>query len=329
MSAGPNDQDFVQWARDAMGIEAQALAEASSHIGESFAAAARLILKSTGKVVVTGLGKSGHVAHKIAATLASTGTSSFFLHPSEALHGDFGMLQKQDVLLALAYGGETNEVNEVARFARRIGIPVVSITGSPESTLARLSNYVLDGRVAREADALNLAPTCSSTVAIALGDALAVSLMQARGFSQGDFASLHPAGTLGRRLSIVRDHMHSGDKLPTVSEDGDFHQVLDAVTVDNYGIAAVVGKDGDMVGAISDGDLRRALLKLGPDALKRKAKDLMSPKPKVIKETDLALDALAMMNEYRISRVFVTRADHPHRPVGLVRLIDLLAAKIL
>jgi arabinose-5-phosphate isomerase len=328
-STEASSKDLVQWAREALKAESDALAEASARIGDAFADAARAVIASSGKVVVTGLGKSGHVARKLAATLSSTGTSAFFLHPSEALHGDFGMVQKHDILVAVAYGGETNEVNEVARFARRIGLKVVSITGGTESTLARLSHFVLDGRVAREADVLNLAPTSSSTVAMALGDALAVAIMRARGFSQGDFASLHPGGSLGRRLSLVRDHMQSGEKLPKVREDGDFLAVLEAVTIDNYGIAAVVDAAGAMIGAISDGDLRRAMLKRGAAALKDKAKDLMSPKPKVIQETDLALDALAMMNEHRISRVFVVGAEHPARPVGLVRLIDLLAAKIL
>lgn len=326
---GPTE--LVAWAREALQVEAQALQAASAHVGDAFVGAANTILKSTGKVVVTGLGKSGHVGRKIAATLASTGTSAFFLHPSEALHGDFGMVQSTDTILAIAYGGETNEVNEVARFGRRIGVPVISITGHLESTLARLSHYALDGRIAREADVLNLAPTCSSTVAIALGDALACVLMRARGFTKGDFASLHPGGSLGRRLSLVKDHMLAGDKLPKVSADGDFHHILQAVTGDGYGagIAAVVDVKEQLIGAVSDGDLRRALLKVGAESLKQTARDLMSPKPKTIKDTALALDAVAMMNEHKISRIFVVSEASGQKPVGLVRLIDLLAAKIL
>lgn len=319
--------DWVAWARETLALESAALAEASGRIGDAFVGAAKAVLGSSGKVVVTGLGKSGHVARKIAATLASTGTSSFFLHPSEAMHGDFGMLQPKDVLLAVAYGGETNEVNEVARFAHRISIPVIGITGSPDSTLAKLSHYVLDGRVAREADSLNLAPTCSSTLAMALGDALAVSLMRARGFSQGDFASLHPAGSLGRRLSLVRDHMQAQDKVGRVGENADFHAVLEAVTLHNFGITAVVDDTGRLDGAVSDGDLRRALLKGSAKALDHKAKDLMSRSPKTVSPTTLAIDALTFMNDHRISSLFVV--DGGSRPVGLVRLQDLLAAKIL
>lgn len=331
MSDQVGSAEFVAWGREALQIEAQALKDASAQIGEAFSGAVRTILQSKGKVVVTGLGKSGHVGRKIAATLASTGTSAFYLHPSEALHGDFGMVQPTDTLLAIAYGGETNEVSEVARFGRRIGIPVISITGHAESTLARLSHYALDGRVAREADVLNLAPTCSSTVAIALGDALACALMRARGFTKGDFASLHPGGTIGRRLSLVRDHMLSGDKLPKVAGNGDFHHILQAVTGDGFGagIAAVVDANEQLIGAVSDGDLRRALLKTGAASLSHTAKDLMSPKPKTIKDTALALDAVAMMNEHKISRIFVVSEDSGQKPVGLVRLIDLLAAKIL
>lgn len=323
--------EFILWGREALDQEAKALSDTALKISETFQLAAETIIASQGKVVVTGLGKSGHVARKVAATLASTGTSAFFLHPSEALHGDFGMLQRSDCLLAIAYGGETNEVLEVCRFARRVGIPVVAITGKPESTLGRLAHFVLDGSVSREADPLNLAPTCSSTVAMALGDALAVSLMRAKGFTPQDFASLHPGGSLGRRLSLVKDHMHSGDKLPTVEATADFHTVLEAVTFHNFGITAVLGDRGSLVGAISDGDLRRALLRLDAAALSCRARDLMSAKPKTIVDSALALDALALMNSGTrpFTSLFVTSAANPDRAIGLVRLHDLLAAKIL
>jgi arabinose-5-phosphate isomerase len=329
--ATPPPETLAGWARDALAAEAEAITVAAKRLNGAFAAATTAILARSGKVVVTGLGKSGHIARKIASTLASTGTSSFFLHPTEALHGDFGMLQPTDSLVAIAYGGETHEVLEVCRFARRLGIPVIGITGKLDSSLAQLSNFVLDGRVEREADSLNLAPTCSSTLAMALGDALAVTLMRARGFSQGDFASLHPGGSLGRRLSLVRDHMHGLDRVAQVRLDADFHEIIEAVTVRNFGVAAVVDADHRLLGAISDGDLRRALVRLGGDALQCSARDLMTATPKTVQAQALALDALTLMNEKQITQLFVLEAgdESPRRLVGVVRMHDLLAAKIL
>lgn len=321
--------EILSWGRETLIIESEALTKAAHRLDAAFFQAVHLILESPGKLVVTGLGKSGHVGRKIASTLSSTGTSAAFLHPSEALHGDFGMLQKADVLMAIAYGGETQEVIEVARFARRIGIPVIALTGQRSSTLAQLGHAVIDLHVDQEADPLNLAPTCSSTVTMALGDAMAVALMRARRFDQMDFASLHPGGSLGRRLSLVRDHMHAGASLPRVTAGDHFHDVLKAITVDNFGIAAVVSEEGSLIGAISDGDLRRALLTRGAQALACHAADLMSHGPKVIVETALAIDAVKLMNDLQISRLFVVGAGDEKKVKGLVRLQDLLAAKIL
>ncbi len=319
---------IIQSGQGTLLAEAAALTAAAQRLGQEFYQAVNLILSHQGKVVVTGLGKSGHVGRKIASTLSSTGTSAAFLHPSEALHGDFGMLQHQDILLAIAYGGETPEVVEVAKFARRIGITVLALTGKKESSLGQLSHVIIDCHVEKEADPHNLAPTNSSTLTIALGDALAVSLMEARGFTPRDFASLHPGGSLGRKLSLVKDHMHHGDNLPKIHRNDDFYQVLQAVTVDNFGIAAVV--DGDeLIGAISDGDLRRSLLARGADALKQQAQEIMSQKPLTILDSDLAIEAALKMNQNRVSRLFVeTSVVGKRQLVGLVRLQDLLAAKI-
>lgn len=329
MTSGYSAKDLVEWGQETLAAESKALADGAKKVGDAFAGAVQAILASSGKVIVTGLGKSGHVARKIASTLSSTGTSAFFLHPSEALHGDFGMMQRSDCLIAIAYGGETHEVLEVCRFARRIGVPVIGITGNLESTLARLSQFLIDSRVEKEADPLNLAPTTSSTMAVALGDAFAVTLMRARGFSKGDFASLHPGGSLGRKLSLVKDHMHTGENLPRTHEHADFHEVLSGVTAHNFGIVAITNQAGDLVGAVSDGDLRRALLKLGAKALTCTAKDLMSANPKVIAEGVLALDALTLMNDKRVTQLFVTQDVNSRKPTGIVRLHDLLAAKIL
>lgn len=323
------NSDLASWGRDALLVERDALDFAASRIGDAFAGAVEAILNARGKVVVTGLGKSGHVARKIASTLASTGTSAFFLHPTEALHGDFGMMQSNDCLLAIAFGGETQEVLEVARFARRSGLPVIGITGRIDSSLAQLAHFVLDGSVEKEADPFNLAPSASSTLAMALGDAIAVTLMRARGFSAADFASLHPGGSLGRKLSLVQNHMHTGKQIPTIASTANFHEVLEGVTRQNFGIVAVVNESGKLLGAISDGDLRRALLRLDSKALRQKASDLMTASPKTITSTALALDALRIMNEKQITQLFVVASGSSHDLVGIIRLHDLLAAKIL
>jgi arabinose-5-phosphate isomerase len=327
---------LAAWGREALECEAAALREAGARLGPAFVGACEAVLNAQGKVVTTGLGKSGHIARKIASTLSSTGTSAFFLHPTEALHGDFGMLQPQDCLIAVAYGGETVEVLEVARFARRLAIPVIAITGKADSSLAALCQFVLDGSVTREADYHNLAPTASSTVAIGLGDAIACAVSRARGFSQGDFAKLHPGGSLGRRLSLVKDHMHPLSDMARVEETADFHAILAAVTAHRVknrtlGIVAVLGKDGRLAGAVSDGDVRRALATMDAAALKCRAADIMTKTPKSIAARALALDAVTVMNEQQITSLFVTEGDgaDPAKVVGLVRLYDLLDAKIL
>jgi arabinose-5-phosphate isomerase len=239
------------------------------------------------------------------------------------------MLQPKDWLLAIAYGGETSEVLEVCRFARRIGVPIVAITGKKDSTLAKLANFVVDVTCEREADSLNLAPTSSSTLSMAAGDAIAVTLMRARGFSEVDFAALHPGGSLGRRLSLVKDHMKPKESLPLVAEDADFHKVLEIVTARNFGIAGVVSSKGELIGAVSDGDLRRALLQSGAKALNARASQMMSKTPKTVTSDSLALDALTLMNDKQITQLFVVASKDTKIPTGIVRLHDLLAARIL
>jgi arabinose-5-phosphate isomerase len=322
-------KQFRSWGQEALKIEAAAILAGAERLGDDFVSAIEGILSCQGKLVVTGLGKSGHIARKVASTLSSTGTSSFFLHPTEALHGDFGMLQPKDWLLAIAYGGETSEVLEVCRFARRIGVPIVAITGKKDSTLAKLANFVVDVTCEREADSLNLAPTSSSTLSMAAGDAIAVTLMRARGFSEIDFAALHPGGSLGRRLSLVKDHMKPKESLPLVAEDADFHKVLEIVTARNFGIAGVVSAKGELIGAVSDGDLRRALLQSGAEALRARASQMMSKTPKTVTSDSLALDALTLMNDKQITQLFVVASKETKIPTGIVRLHDLLAARIL
>ncbi|MFY7927407.1 MAG: KpsF/GutQ family sugar-phosphate isomerase [Oligoflexus sp.] len=316
---------ILDWGRQALEDESRSLAETAARLGPSFVAAVELVLASRGKVVVSGLGKSGHVGRKIAATLASTGTSSFFLHPSEALHGDLGMVQGSDVMLLIAFGGETRETLEVARFARRHRIPVIALTGKPHSSLAQSADCVLDGSVTREACPLNLAPTSSTTVAMALGDALAVALMRARGFQEQDFAQFHPDGSLGRQLSLVRDHMRRD--LPPLYEDDSFDRVLEVITAHNYGINAIFDLKNRLLGAITDGDIRRALLGRREQVFTQKASQLMTRNPKTIRPERLALDAVRMMEDFRITSLFVVSEQGEVQ--GLIRMHDLLAAKIV
>lgn len=320
-----SETSFLAWGRQVLIDEGQALAMAAGRLGASFEAAVERMKTLKGKVVVSGLGKSGHVGRKVAATFASTGTAAFFLHPSEALHGDLGMLQQSDILLLIAFGGETRETLEVAKFAKRHSIPIIAITGKAESSLAQLATYVLDGGVDREACPLNLAPSSSTTVAMALGDALAIALMRARGFSEIDFAQFHPEGSLGRQLSLVSDHMQKD--LLELHESDSMSRVLEVITARNYGIAAVFGADGGLLGVITDGDLRRALLSKQGAVFRETAADLMSRHPKTIGPHRLALDAVKLMEDNRVTSLFVV--DQQQKVLGLIRMHDLLRAKIV
>ncbi len=315
----------LAWGRSTLEAESDALKWTAERLGDEFCKAVELLSTLKGKVVVCGLGKSGHVGRKIAATLASTGTSAFFLHPSEALHGDLGMIQAQDALLLIAFGGETRETLEVARFANRNRIPVLAITGRLPSSLAQIADIVLDGSVSREACPLNLAPTTSTTVAMALGDALAVALMRAKGFQEQDFAQFHPEGSLGRKLSQVQDHMRQD--LPRLLPNDGFDLVLAQITAQNYGIVPVFDENSKLLGAITDGDLRRALLTRREAVFHLKASDLMTKNPKTIRQGQLALEAVRLMEESRITSLFVL--DDSQMVLGLIRMHDLLAAKII
>lgn len=317
--------EIITWGRETLQSEMSSLGRTAETLGQPFADAVNEILSSEGKVVVSGLGKSGHIARKMSATLASTGTPAFFLHPAEALHGDLGMMDAKDVLIAIAFGGETHETVEVAKAARRIGQKVIALTGKPTSSLASLGDIVIDGSVREEACPLNLAPTNSTTVALALGDALAVALMKARGFREKDFAQFHPGGALGRRLSLVVDHMR---QLPLMLQETEtFERILEVITHHNYGIAGVMDAKGALIGAISDGDLRRALMEKRSEVFQLKASDFVKGKPRTIDQGALAVDALRFMESHSISSLFVENSKGS--TVGLVRMYDLLAAKIV
>ena len=319
--------DIVASGRKVLRLESEALSEACDKLGQSFYDAVTLMDSVRGKIVVTGLGKSGHIARKVAATLSSTGTPACFLHPAEALHGDLGTITTNDLLLAFAFGGETTEVLSVCDYSSRLGVPIISITGKLASSLAKASNVVLDGGVSSEACPLNLAPTCSSTVALALGDALAVGLMQSRGFGESDFALVHPGGALGRRLSLVHEHMRPIEEVPKVQPHDKMSEILSKVMANNFGISAVMSSEGALVGAITDGDLRRAMVRLEKNVFSLTASEIMSKSPVSLQQDVLASKAVTIMEKQKVTSIFVLDAEKSL--VGLLRMHDLLDAKIV
>ncbi len=308
-------------------IEAAALRAVAARLDAGFDAAVGTILGCGGRVVVMGMGKSGHVGRKIAATLASTGTPAFFVHPGEARHGDLGMVAAGDVVLALSNSGEVDELTAILPALRRIGVTLVAMTGRPGSTLATHADAVLDTGVAEEACPLNLAPTASTTAQMAMGDALAVALLDARGFRESDFARAHPGGSLGRKLLIhVRDLMRSGADVPRVAPDAGFHALLREMTGKGLGFAAVVDADGRPVGVFTDGDLRR-LIERDADLRPLTAEQVMHRSPRVVSADALAVDAAQTMEQHRITSVLVV--DREGRLVGALNSNDLMRAKVI
>lgn len=313
-------------ARRVLAIESAAIDAVANRLDEAFVRAVDLMAATQGKIVVTGMGKSGHVCRKIAATLASTGTPAFFLHSAEALHGDLGMLARQDLVLAISNSGETREILDLLPAAKRLGASLIAMTGDPGSTLGRTADVVLDVSVAEEACPMGLAPTASTTVTLALGDALAVALLQQRGFRSEDFANLHPAGALGRKLLRVADLMHTGVALPTVALDACMTDVLQAIGSKRLGITCVVDPAGTLAGVVTDGDLRRALADSG-DILTRPAAAVMNSQPKTIVGEALAATAVAVMERHAITSLVIV--DDANRPLGLIHLHDLLRAGVV
>jgi arabinose-5-phosphate isomerase len=316
----------LQLARQTFDIEAQALLGVRDALDERFTAAVQAMLATTGRVVVMGMGKSGHVGRKIAATLASTGTPAFFVHPGEASHGDLGMVQPGDVVLAISNSGESEEINAVLPALRRLKITLVGITGRATSTLAKHADIALLCAVQQEACPLNLAPTASTTAQMAMGDALAVALLDARGFREHDFAQSHPGGALGRKLLMhVRDLMRSGDAVPRVGPEASFSELMREMTQKGLGAAAVV--DGDtLLGIFTDGDLRR-LIETGADLRALQARSVMHPKPRRVRADALAVEAADLMEQHRITSLLVV--DEADRLVGAINTNDLLRAKVI
>jgi arabinose-5-phosphate isomerase len=312
----------IQQGKRVLEIEARAVAALVDRLDARFAKAVDLLHGCAGKVVVSGMGKSGLIGQKIAATMASTGTPAFFVHPADGIHGDLGMLTKQDTLLALSNSGETEEVLKLLPFMKRLGIPIIALTGRAQSTLAKESDVVLDVSVAEEACPLGLAPTSSTTAALAMGDALAIALLQKRGFKEEDFAQFHPGGALGRRLLFkVRDLMHSGDTVPRVKAAASARVAIAEMTSKKLGMTTVINAKGQLAGVITDGDLRRFLEK-GGNIAKAKAGDLGSKSPRTIQADALAAKAVQTMEQFSITSLVVV--DEQNRLAGVVHLHDLL-----
>jgi arabinose-5-phosphate isomerase len=320
-------EHLLALARQVLDIEADALRALSDRLDGGFVDAVHLILACEGRVVVSGMGKSGHIGGKIAATLASTGTPAFFMHPGEASHGDLGMIAHDDVVLALSNSGESNEIVSIVPLIKRRGAKLIAMTGNPNSTLAREADAHLNAAVDKEACPLKLAPTASTTAALALGDALAMALLDARGFSADDFARTHPGGTLGRRLLVhVSDVMHAGEALPRVDRDATLKAALFEMTTKGLGMTAVVDAAGRVVGLFTDGDLRRAL-EHALDLQQAKIADLMTSNPKTIRADELAVAAVEKMDTLKINGLLVVDADNTL--VGALNMHDLLKAGVV
>jgi arabinose-5-phosphate isomerase len=317
----------IQIGRKALEVEARALTDLAPRLGDAFASAVKAVLACRGRVAVMGMGKSGHVGRKIAATLASTGTPALFVHPAEAAHGDLGMVTLGDVVLALSNSGESDELNAILPVLKRLGIPVIAMTGRAESSLAAHADVVLDSAVAEEACTLQLAPTASTTAQMALGDALAVALLDARGFKAEDFARSHPGGALGRKLlTHVRDLMRSGDALPRVAATVPFTELMREMSAKSLGMAVVVDAQDRVQGIFTDGDLRR-LIEQGRDLRALTAAEVAHAQPRTVGADALAVDAADLMEAARITVVLVTDADQ--RLVGAISINDLMRAKVI
>ncbi len=318
---------MIEKAKEVIRKEAKAVAGLEKKIDDQFSQAVELCLKCKGRVIVTGIGKSGIIARKIAATLASTGTPAFFLHPSEGTHGDVGMVRKQDVVIAISKSGETDEVYMLIPLFKRIGVPIITLTGNPKSPLAEKSDVIIDVSVDEEACPYDLVPTSSTTAALVMGDALAITLLEERNFSSEDFAMLHPGGQLGKKLILkVSDIMHSGEEIPKVSEETGMKDVILEMTSKRMGTTTVVNPKGVLVGIFTDGDLRRWVEKTD-DIFSLKAKQVMSKNPKTIKADELAVKALNLMESYSITSLVITNGKK--EPVGIIHLHDILKAGVV
>ena len=314
-------------ARNVLAIEADAVRGVAERLDVQFVDAVQLLLACRGRVVVSGIGKSGHIARKVAATLASTGTPAFFVHPAEAVHGDLGMITADDVFLVISYSGETDELLRIMPLVKRMDTGLIAITGNPQSSLARLADAHLDGHITKEACPMNLAPTASAVAALALGDALACAVLDARGFGPEDFARSHPGGALGLRLlTYVRDIMRVGDAVPRVSAGASVHDALFEITAKGLGMTAVTEAGDKLIGVFTDGDLRR-VLKSHSNLDMLPIRDVMTPSPRVIAPDHLASEAASQMEKHRVTQILVV--EPAGTLVGALNLHDLFRAKVI
>ena len=312
--------NILDAGKETIRIEEEALKTVRSRLGESFERAVDEIATCKGRVILTGIGKSGLIARKIAATLSSTGTPSVFIHAADAVHGDLGMIKEEDIIIAISYSGETEEIKRLIYFIKRLGLRVIAITGNVNSTLGRHADITINAEVDREDPPLGVVPTASTTAALAIGDALAVALMVKKGFGKDDFARFHPGGALGKKLLKVKNLMHTEDELPIAKENDPMHKVIGIMSEKGFGTAAVVDSKGKLVGIITDGDLRRALLRFGSIA-EMKAGEIMTLNPITIDEDELATKALKIMEDKKITCLLVP--DEKGRLKGLLHLHDL------
>ena len=320
-------QKTIRLAQDTLDIEAGAILGLKERINQSFVAAVQAILAVRGRVVVMGMGKSGHIGRKIAATLASTGTPAMFVHPAEASHGDLGMVKSVDLVIAISNSGESDELNAILPMLKRQGVPLIAMTGGITSTLAQHADITLDSSVAKEACPLNLAPTASTTAQLAMGDALAVTLLEARGFKAEDFARSHPGGSLGRKLlTHMSDVMRSGNDVPKVLAEASFNDLMRQMSAKSVGASAIVDAQDQVIGIFTDGDLRR-LIEKGADLRNLLANDVMHRAPHIVKINELAVAAAELMELHSITSVLVT--DIESKLCGIVHIGDLMRAKVI
>ena len=314
-------------AKQVLEIEMAGIGEVLTHLDQSFDLAVDLLFQCQGKVIVTGMGKSGHIGNKIAATFASTGTPAFFVHSAELHHGDFGVIDNRDLVIVISSSGETNEIKLALEPLKRLGLTIIALTGGLNSTLAKYADIVLNVGVTKEACPLNLAPTASTTATLAMGDALAIVLMQTKGFGVKDFVASHPGGSLGKQLLTIESIMRSGHAVPKIEIDTDYAKVLEEIGNKKLGFTAVCDKEGQLVGVITDGDLRRAIVKWSKEVFTKVAKDIMTSNPKTIQASCLAVEALRTMEQYAVSDLLIV--DKNSSPIGVVDLKDLLRAGII
>ncbi|MBR7158534.1 MAG: KpsF/GutQ family sugar-phosphate isomerase [Alphaproteobacteria bacterium] len=316
-------EETASAGRKVIDMEMKGLQALADTLGETFAEAIDILFKTKGKVIITGIGKSGHIGCKLAATFASTGTPSFFVHPSEASHGDLGMVAKDDTVIAISYSGESRELGDIVNYCRRFAIPLIAIASNPESTLAKNANVAVILPKSEEACSFGLAPTTSTTQTLALGDALAMVLLDKKGFSRDEFRDRHPGGKLGQILIKVKDLMHQGDAMPLIAKGSLMSEALIVMTSKGLGCIGVVDADGRLEGIITDGDLRR---KMSPDLASRSVDEIMTAAPKTISKDALGAEALALMNNYAITSLFILEDG---KPVGIVHVHDCMRAGVV